>query len=81
MIVNVFATRLENALFETLPRMLFICIQYFTMALMAYSGSTTTFRAEQTAPILGRLLADAEGFEKAELKKFLIQIQSRNLKF
>ena len=58
--------------------MMLILIQYQMMSVLSYSGSSTTQEAKKTAIIVSRLISFSEA---NEFVKFLIQIETRNLKF
>lgn len=62
-----------------LPHLILIALQYFYKAFAVVSGSRTTAEAEKTSKIISRIMNDCSVEETYEFKKFLMQVQTRNL--
>lgn len=61
------------------PHLLLILYQIITTIVVIHSGSATTCEAERTSMILGKLISESDYERYLDFKKFLTQIQTRNL--
>lgn len=78
---QIFVKAKENEDLTGANELMTIFSQYFLLFMMSWAGGSTAAKAKRTMTIVSRMLVNAEGKEEHELKKFLMQIRSRNLKF
>lgn len=64
---------------DLLPSTLMISFQYLFMVVNVYSANSVTAEANAMSPVIGKLMSESSKDDYFELKKFLSQIQTRNL--
>lgn len=62
-----------------IPSLILITLQYFMKLIVVFSTSKTTAEANETSVIVARIMNECDDVETYNCKKFLLQIQTRNL--
>ena len=79
MLLKALSLKKTVSLLDLMPPILMISFQYLMMLVSVYPANSVTTEANKMTPIIGKLMSEALKDDYFELKKFLLQIQTRNL--